>query len=163
MEVGDGGVEVEERRDGGYGVARWAVGVSVSGQEGTRVERGGGGGVGGGGGWGRVVWMSNLSASPVAAWPCGASRFGRACAGEVATSLRPACVYFVDLKKIRKYQQYLFLTKTNVTRRESHSRVAARIKKNAIVVRENFGNLAPLIIRENFGDLGSLVAAVGIL
>jgi hypothetical protein len=44
---------------------------------------------------------------------------------------------------------------------ESHPRVAAGIKKNAMTVRENFGNLARLIIRENFGDLGNLVAAVG--
>jgi hypothetical protein len=40
---------------------------------------------------------------------------------------------------------------------ESHPRVAAGIKKNAMIVRENFGNLA----RQNFGDLGNLVAAVG--
>jgi hypothetical protein len=40
-------------------------------------------------------------------------------------------------------------------------RVAAGIKKNAMTVRENFGNLARLIIRENFGDLSNLVAAVG--
>jgi hypothetical protein len=40
---------------------------------------------------------------------------------------------------------------------ESHPRVAARIKKNGMIVRENFGNLARLIIRENFGDLGNLV------
>jgi hypothetical protein len=45
--------------------------------------------------------------------------------------------------------------------RESHPRVAAGIKKNAMIVRENFGNLARLIIRENFGDLGNLVATVG--
>jgi hypothetical protein len=32
---------------------------------------------------------------------------------------------------------------------ESHSRVAAGIKKNAMIVRENFGNIARLIIREN--------------
>jgi hypothetical protein len=44
---------------------------------------------------------------------------------------------------------------------ESHPRVDARIKKNAMIVRENFGNLACLIIRENFGDLGNLVAVVG--
>jgi hypothetical protein len=43
---------------------------------------------------------------------------------------------------------------------ESHPRVAAGIKKNAMTV-ENFGNLARLIIRENFGDLGNLVASVG--
>jgi hypothetical protein len=44
---------------------------------------------------------------------------------------------------------------------ESHPRVAAGIKNNAMIVRENFGNLARLIIRENFGDLGNLVATVG--
>jgi hypothetical protein len=44
---------------------------------------------------------------------------------------------------------------------ESHPRVAAEIKKNAMIVREKFGNLTRLIIRENFGDLGNLVAAVG--
>jgi hypothetical protein len=44
---------------------------------------------------------------------------------------------------------------------ESHPRVAAGIKKNAMIVRENFGNLARLIIRENFGDLGNLIAVVG--
>jgi hypothetical protein len=38
--------------------------------------------------------------------------------------------------------------------------VAAGIKKNAIIARENFGNLTRLIIRENSGDLGNLVAAV---
>jgi hypothetical protein len=43
----------------------------------------------------------------------------------------------------------------------SHPRVAAGIKENAMIVRENSGNLARLIIRENFGDLGNLVAAVG--
>jgi hypothetical protein len=31
---------------------------------------------------------------------------------------------------------------------ESHSRVAAGIKKNAMIIRENFGNLVHLIIRE---------------
>jgi hypothetical protein len=41
---------------------------------------------------------------------------------------------------------------------ESHPRVAAEIKKNAIIVREIFGKLARLIIRENFGDL---IAVVG--
>jgi hypothetical protein len=46
---------------------------------------------------------------------------------------------------------------------ESHPRVVAGIKKNAMIVRENFGNLACLIIRENFGDLGNLVAASVIL
>jgi hypothetical protein len=35
------------------------------------------------------------------------------------------------------------------------------IKENALIVRENSGNLARLIIRENFGDLGNLVAVVG--
>jgi hypothetical protein len=44
---------------------------------------------------------------------------------------------------------------------ESHSRVAAGIKKNAMIVRENFGNLTRLIIRENFGDLCNLIAAIG--
>jgi hypothetical protein len=44
---------------------------------------------------------------------------------------------------------------------ESHPRVAAGIKKNAMIVRENFGNLTRLIIRENFGDLGNLVATIG--
>jgi hypothetical protein len=44
---------------------------------------------------------------------------------------------------------------------ESHPHVAARIKKNAMIVRENSGNLARLIIRENFSDLGNLVATVG--
>jgi hypothetical protein len=44
---------------------------------------------------------------------------------------------------------------------ESHPRVTAIIKKNAMIVRENFSNLARLIIRENFGDLGNLVTAVG--
>jgi hypothetical protein len=44
---------------------------------------------------------------------------------------------------------------------ESPPRVAAGIKKNAMIVKENFGNLARLIIRENFGDLGNLVTAVG--
>jgi hypothetical protein len=43
----------------------------------------------------------------------------------------------------------------------SHPRVAAGIKENAMIVRENSGNLARLIIRENFGDLGNLVAVVG--
>jgi hypothetical protein len=42
-----------------------------------------------------------------------------------------------------------------------YPRVAAGIKKNAMIVRENFSNLARLIIRENFGDLGNLIAAVG--
>jgi hypothetical protein len=41
---------------------------------------------------------------------------------------------------------------------ESHLHVAAGIKKNAIIVKENFGKLAHMIIRENFGDL---VAVVG--
>jgi hypothetical protein len=36
---------------------------------------------------------------------------------------------------------------------ESHPRVAVGIKRNVIIVRENFGKLARLIIRENFGDL----------
>jgi hypothetical protein len=45
---------------------------------------------------------------------------------------------------------------------ESHLRVAAGIKKkNAMIVRENFGNLARLVIRQNFSDLGNLGAAVG--
>jgi hypothetical protein len=44
---------------------------------------------------------------------------------------------------------------------ESHPRVAAGIKKNAMIVRENFGNLAHLIIRENFSDLGNLITVVG--
>jgi hypothetical protein len=44
---------------------------------------------------------------------------------------------------------------------ESHSRVAVGIKKNAMIVRENFSNLPRLIIRENFGDLGNLVTTVG--
>jgi hypothetical protein len=44
---------------------------------------------------------------------------------------------------------------------ESHPRVAAVIKKNSMIVRENFDNLVRLIIRENFSDLGNLVAAVG--
>jgi hypothetical protein len=44
---------------------------------------------------------------------------------------------------------------------ESHPCVAAGIKKNAMIVRENFGNLTCLIIKENFGDLNNLVAAVG--
>jgi hypothetical protein len=35
------------------------------------------------------------------------------------------------------------------------------IKENAMIVKENSGNLACLIIRENFGDLGNLVAAIG--
>jgi hypothetical protein len=35
------------------------------------------------------------------------------------------------------------------------------IKENAMIVRENSGNLARLIIRENFNDLGNLVAVVG--
>jgi hypothetical protein len=41
------------------------------------------------------------------------------------------------------------------------TRVTAGIKKNAIIVRENFGNIVHLIIRENFDDLGNLIAAVG--
>lgn len=41
----------------------------------------------------------------------GPSRFGRACAGEVATSLRPACVYFVDLKKNTKISAIPFPNK----------------------------------------------------
>jgi hypothetical protein len=44
---------------------------------------------------------------------------------------------------------------------ESHPRVAAGIKKNVMIVRENFSNLARLIIRKNFGDLGNLVTVVG--
>jgi hypothetical protein len=43
----------------------------------------------------------------------------------------------------------------------SHPRVAEGIKKNAMIVRENFGNLARLIIRKNFGDLGNLIAVIG--
>jgi hypothetical protein len=43
---------------------------------------------------------------------------------------------------------------------ESHPRVAAGFKKNAMILRENFSNLAHLIIRENFDDLGNLIAAV---
>jgi hypothetical protein len=43
---------------------------------------------------------------------------------------------------------------------ESHPRVAAGIKNNAMIVKEIFGNLARLIIREYFGDLGNLVATV---
>jgi hypothetical protein len=42
---------------------------------------------------------------------------------------------------------------------ESHPRVATGIKKNVMMVRENFGNHARLIIRENFGNL---IAAVSI-
>jgi hypothetical protein len=41
---------------------------------------------------------------------------------------------------------------------ESHQRVAAGIKENAMIARENSGNLARMIIRENFGDL---VAVIG--
>jgi hypothetical protein len=41
--------------------------------------------------------------------------------------------------------------------RKSHPRVATGIKKNAIIVRENFGKLVRLIIRENFGDLVAVV------
>jgi hypothetical protein len=41
---------------------------------------------------------------------------------------------------------------------ESHPRVAAGIKENAMIVRENSGNLVRMIIRENFGDL---VAVIG--
>jgi hypothetical protein len=44
---------------------------------------------------------------------------------------------------------------------ESRPRVAAGIKKNAMIVKENFGNLTRLIIRENFSDLGNLVSAIG--
>jgi hypothetical protein len=44
---------------------------------------------------------------------------------------------------------------------ESHPRVAAGIKENAMIVRENSGNLTRIIIRENFGDLGNLIAVVG--
>jgi hypothetical protein len=44
---------------------------------------------------------------------------------------------------------------------QSHPRVAVGIKENAMIVKENSGNLACLIIRENFGDLGNLVAAIG--
>jgi hypothetical protein len=40
---------------------------------------------------------------------------------------------------------------------ESHPRVATGIKENAMIVRENSGNLLRLIIRENFGDLSNLV------
>jgi hypothetical protein len=47
------------------------------------------------------------------------------------------------------------------TTRESHPRVAAGIKKNEMIVRENFDNHARLIITENFGDLSNLVAVVG--
>jgi hypothetical protein len=43
---------------------------------------------------------------------------------------------------------------------ESHLRVAAGIKTNTMIERENFGNLARLIIRENFDDLGNLIAVV---
>jgi hypothetical protein len=44
---------------------------------------------------------------------------------------------------------------------EFHPRVAAEIKKNVMIVRENSGNLTRLIIRENFGDFGNLIAVVG--
>jgi hypothetical protein len=44
---------------------------------------------------------------------------------------------------------------------ESQPRVAAGIKKIALIVRENFSNLARLIMRENFGNLDNLVAAIG--
>jgi hypothetical protein len=47
--------------------------------------------------------------------------------------------------------------------RESHPRVAAGIKENTTIVRENLGNLAHLIIGENFGNLSNLVASLVIL